>query len=214
VFIFSVKVKEIKEKDEIFYLFTMSDITEIDKLRQKAEELAKAKSEFLANMSHEIRTPMNAILGFAKLLEKEKSQEKQKKYLEIINKSATHLLEIINDILDFSKLQSGKMELDITNVNPYEEFARCVMLFTARAKEKNITLDTDIDINIPECLKFDPVRMQQILSNLIGNAIKFTPEGGKVVLYAKLIKKDDKKAKIKIGVKDTGIGISKEAQNL
>jgi CheY-like chemotaxis protein len=86
------------------------------------------------------------------------------------------------------------------------------MLFMARAKEKNITLDTDIDINIPECLKFDPVRMQQVLSNLIGNAIKFTPEDGEVALYAKLIDKKENRAKIKIGVKDTGIGISEEAK--
>lgn len=120
--IYAVKVNKIIEKDDYFYLLTLNDITEIDKLRVEAENAAQAKGEFLANMSHEIRTPMNGILGFTKLLEQTTLDEKQKRYLQIIDGSTNTLLGIINDILDFSKLQSGKFELDETRINPFIEF--------------------------------------------------------------------------------------------
>lgn len=210
--IYSVKIKELKEESDIFYLFTLSDITEIDNLRHEAENLAKAKSDFLANMSHEIRTPMNGILGFTKLLKQTNLDEKQKRYLGIIDGSTNTLLGIINDILDFSKLQNGKMELDITNVNPFVEFEKIAMLFMARAKDKDITLKIDIDPNLSECVQFDLLRVQQIVFNLLNNAIKFTPEDGEISLYVKLIDQADENIKVQVGVQDSGIGIPKEAQ--
>ena len=177
-----------------------------------AENAARIKGEFLANMSHEIRTPMNGILGFIQLFERTSLDEKQKKFIEIMHTSAKTLLGIINDILDVSKLESGKFELDITEVNPFVECEKASMIFMPKIKEKEIEFSREIDPNITPCLKLDLLRMQQIVSNLLGNAIKFTPERGKILLYMKLLSKTEQKNTLRVGVKDSGIGISKESQ--
>lgn len=208
------------DNDEMEYLVTVGmDITnEIEqqkKLEQAlvvAENAAKIKGEFLANMSHEIRTPMNGILGFIQLFERTILDDKQKKYIDIMHTSAKTLLGIINDILDVSKLESGKFDLDVTQVNPFIEYEKAAMIFMTKVQEKQIVFDVEIDPNISKCVKFDLLRMQQIISNLISNAIKFTPENGKILLYVKMLNKTEDTMQIRVGVKDTGIGISKESQ--
>jgi len=210
--VYSIEVKKISSDREVFYVITLSDITEIKRAKEEAENAAKMKGEFLANMSHEIRTPMNGILGFTSLLNQTTLTEKQRRYLDIVMGSTESLMGIINDILDFSKLESGKFELDMTSVNPFVEFEKMAMLFSAKMEEKQIVYDRIIDPSIPECIEADLLRLRQILSNLIGNALKFTPDGGNVTFYSKLLQKRGDKVELRFGVIDTGIGIPKEKQ--
>ena len=206
--------------DEMEYIVTVgmditNEILQQKKLEQAlvvAENAAKVKGEFLANMSHEIRTPMNGILGFIQLFERTPLDEKQRKFIDIMHTSAKTLLGIINDILDVSKLESGKFELDVTQVNPFIEFEKTVMIYMTKVKEKHIIFTIEMDSNISTCVKFDLLRMQQIISNLISNAIKFTSENGKIVLYVKMLDKIDDTMQLRIGVKDSGIGISQMSQ--
>ena len=208
------------DNDEMEYIVTVgmdvtNSIEQQKKLEQAliiAENAARVKGEFLANMSHEIRTPMNGILGFLQLLERTNLDEKQKKFVDVMHTSAKTLLGIINDILDVSKFESGKFELDITDVNPFIEFEKATMIFMTKIKEKQIVFDMEIDENISQCVKFDLLRMQQIISNLIGNAIKFTPENGKILFYAKALDKTRNSIQLRVGVKDSGIGIPKKSQ--
>ena len=196
----------------IEYIALRTDITEVVKAKERAQSAKKMKSMFLANMSHEIRTPLNAILGFTQLLEKNKNlDEETQKYLRIINSSANTLLKIINDILDLSKMESKNITFDNKEFNPNKVFFDIAYLFLAKAKEKNIDYKIEID-NLPECIKSDEDRLKQVLANLIGNAIKFTHENGKITLSIKVIQEDETKVKLKFSVKDSGIGISKEKQ--
>ena len=200
-------------KGEIIeYIALRTDITELVKAKEKAQEAERAKSMFLANMSHEIRTPLNAILGFTQLLEKDNSlPEKVKGYIKIINSSANTLLRIINDVLDLSKLDAGDFVIEKKEFNPNEVFYDIVSLFEAKVKEKNIIYEVEID-KLPNCIKSDEHRLKQVLANLIGNAIKFTPENGEIKVSIKLLEETDEKVKIKFSVKDTGIGIPKDKQ--
>ena len=179
-------------------------------LQQKVifvEKANNAKSEFLANMSHEIRTPLNAIMGFIELLkEKEEDKEKQK-YLNIVNSSSKNLLELMNEILDFSKIESGKFEIDNNDFNTYEEFKVIKRLFKAKADEKNIHLSVSYN-ELPKYLNSDILRIKQVISNLISNAIKFTPKDKNIFLDIEYSNE-----KLNVFVKDEGIGISKEYQN-
>ena len=200
-------------KGEIIeYIALRTDITELVKAKEKAQEAERAKSMFLANMSHEIRTPLNAILGFTQLLEKDKElPQKAKNYLKIINSSANTLLRIINDVLDLSKLDAGDFVIERNEFNPNEVFFDIVSLFKAKVKEKNINYIIDID-TLPKCIKSDEHRLKQVLANLIGNAIKFTPENGDIKVSIKSLEETKEKVKIKFSVKDSGIGIPKDKQ--
>lgn len=185
---------------------------ELHEARKIADAANASKSMFLANMSHEIRTPMNGILGFSKLLEHSGLNTKQQRYADIINSSANALLGIINDILDFSKLESGKFELDYSKWNPFIEFEKVTALFTAKMDEKKITFERLIDPDVPECIEADLLRLQQVITNLLGNAIKFTPENGKITFYVKRVNVHNGLSVLRIGVKDSGIGIEKSKQ--
>ncbi len=185
------------------------DITPIEIARKREVAANKAKSEFLAKMSHEIRTPLNGIIGMANTLESMGLNVKQYDAVHIILKSADLLLSIINDILDFSKIEAGKMIIEETPFNLREEIEATIQLFTPRAHEKDLQLVSDIQSSVPSQLIGDPFRLKQVISNLIGNAIKFTYEG-KIILSVDLIKKQDGYLNILFSVEDTGIGIPKE----
>ncbi|WP_072682680.1 ATP-binding protein [Arcobacter sp. LA11] len=209
----SIIVPILDSNDDILeYLSFSVDITEHIHSLQQAREAEASKSIFLATMSHEIRTPLNGILGFAKLLETGDIPKKEKGYVDIINSSAKSLLGIINDILDISKIESGKFELERRRFNPFKEFEPAIELFVAKASEKDIDILFYIDPKLPSAIIGDPLKIKQVLSNLIGNAIKFTPKNGDIAIRIELVHKSDSKVMVVFSIKDSGIGIPDEKQ--
>jgi PAS domain S-box-containing protein len=177
--------------------------------RQSAENAKLLQEQFLANMSHEIRTPMNGIQGMTNLLLETPLNSVQENYASIIKRSVNNLLVIINDILDFSKIQAGKLAIEEIGFDLKESINSIKPLFSHRLKKKHLDFELNIDSNIPIFLKGDPYRLNQILINLVGNAIKFT-ETGKIVLEVSLQQASIEKGTLRFSIKDTGIGISKE----
>ena len=171
-----------------------------------AEDAVKSKQQFLSNMSHEIRTPMNAIIGFTKVMLKTDLSAKQKEYLTAIKMSGDALIVLINDILDLAKVDAGKMTFEQTRFKMAQSIAAMLHLFEAKIQEKNLTLVKEYDGNIPEVLVGDPVRLHQIIMNLVSNAVKFTAKGG-ITVSVRLLQEDDASATIEFAVADTGIGI-------
>tara|TARA_Y100000589_G_scaffold155323_1_gene147885 strand:- start:12971 stop:14848 length:1878 start_codon:yes stop_codon:yes gene_type:complete len=182
---------------------------ELVEAKEKAEASSKAKEHFLANMSHEIRTPLNAIDGMAKLLKNTPLDDEQKEYISAMETSTSNLLVIINDILDISKIEAGQLTVEKIGFKPKQLLKDIVKSLQIKAKEKNIFLHLDFDENIPEILIGDPVRINQILINLVNNAIKFTPKGG-VTISVKLNELKDNQAELLFEVIDTGIGIPED----
>ncbi len=183
---------------------------ELEKANKEIKESSRLKEIFLANTSHEIRTPLNAIIGFTNLLLSSELKENQKKYLENIKASGNNLLVVINDILDFSKIESGKLTLEEIEFDFKNLIKHTISTLTVKSQEKGIELKYDISPEIPEVIVGDPVRLNQILINLIGNAIKFTNTGGWVRLMATNGKISDDRIKILFKVEDNGIGIAPE----
>jgi PAS domain S-box-containing protein len=173
---------------------------------QKAEDAVKAKQQFLSNMSHEIRTPMNAIIGFTKVLLKSEHTAKQKEYLSAIKMSGDALIVLINDILDLAKVDAGKMSFEQIPFRLELSIYALLHLFETKIQEKNIKLVIEYDNSIPKVLLGDPVRLHQIILNLVSNALKFTNKGY-ITVTVKLVTEDDESAKIYFAVSDTGIGI-------
>lgn len=189
---------------------------ELEAAKVKAEAAAVAKSEFLANMSHEIRTPMNAIMGFAQLAQNSEEFAEQQLYLSKINSSSRLLLGILNDILDFSKVESGRLELEKIRFSLAELLQQIRDMFTDQARQKRLELLFIVQPSIPDQLIGDPLRLCQILLNLVGNAIKFTGRGS-VTVYVDSIETspsphDIRSIQLKFSVKDTGIGLTKDQQ--
>jgi PAS domain S-box-containing protein len=171
-----------------------------------AENAVKAKQQFLSNMSHEIRTPMNAIIGFTKVLLKTELTIKQKEYLLAIKMSGDSLIVLINDILDLAKVDAGKMVFEQIPFKMAASISAMLHLFETKIMEKNLKLVKEYDDNIPEVLVGDPVRLHQIILNLVSNAVKFTSKG-KITVSVDLLHEDENQAIIRFSVADTGIGI-------
>ena len=183
-------------------------------LAAAAKAASMAKSSFLANMSHEIRTPLNGILGMAQFLEGEPLSSFQRDSVETILESGKTLMMLLNDVLDLSKIEAGKLTIEQTDGNLRNIFLHLQKLFSARAEEKSIALHVQIDADIPEIVKFDPIRVSQCVSNLISNAIKFTSAGSVSVSVTHKVSNSTDYL-VSVAVTDTGIGISEdEARNL
>lgn len=189
-------------------------IAKSDELAQKAEAANKAKSRFLANMSHEIRTPMNAIIGLSRMvLEDNNLPEHQSNHVRRVYQSAQSLLGILNDILDFSKIEAGKLELEETEFEFEQVFAHLNNIAAIRAEEKHLELCYLLDAEIPKTLVGDPLRLGQILVNLVYNAIKFT-EHGHILISVEVLSRRGETIQLKFSVKDTGIGMDQHQQGL
>ncbi len=188
-----------------------SDITQVQRLKkakESAESASRAKSQFLANMSHEIRTPMNGLLGMIELLLDDDLTKRQRKFAHTARQSARNLLGLLNDILDFSKIEAGKLELEIVDFSLRELIHEVAELFAEPCHEKNLELLYNIADEVPTALSGDPIRLRQILSNLVSNAIKFT-ERGEVEIGISI---GEDGSGVRFEVRDTGIGLDPKAQ--
>ena len=197
-------------------LISLDDVTqleenkiELSKAKETAEAANQAKSDFLANMSHDIRTPMNAILGFTELLKRGygRNEADAKKYLETIHSSGKHLLQLINDILDLSKIEAGQLDVERIPCSPHALVREVVDVLGVRAREKGITLEFSAHGEIPATIESDPTCLRRIITNLVGNALKFTERGG-VTVTLRLA--GDAPETIAVDVADTGIGIAQD----
>jgi PAS domain S-box-containing protein len=208
-------LKDLQGK-ETGFIEVIQDISEMEQMtRQQAEAEAasRAKSEFLSNMSHEMRTPMNAIIGMTAIGKAANDIERTKYALGKIEDASTHLLGVINDILDMSKIEAGKLNLSMEDFNFEKMLQRVVNVISFRVNEKGQKFNLFMDKAIPPVLYGDDQRLAQIIVNLLGNAVKFTPGGGSVYLNARLIKEENDVCTIQIEVVDSGIGLSSEQQS-
>lgn len=227
-----VEFKMYKKSGEIFYSLSSVDVINVDgrmqivsafqditerkkmedrlhEAKQLAEDATASKSNFLANMSHEIRTPLNAMLGFSDLLSKTSLSYEQKEYLEAIETSGKNLMGIINDILDFSKIEAGMLSLETVPFSIQQTVHSVYAMFFSKAQKKGLRLFSSVDPNVPSLVAGDPTKFNQILINLIGNAIKFTSEGT-VMIECTVKKLQADKLILQVSIKDTGIGIPHE----
>ena len=202
-----------------YYYYIVHDITdrikserELISAKETAEHASRAKSMFLANMSHEIRTPMNGIIGMTELSLSKSTDDDQKEYLKLVQKSAESLLRVVNDILDYSNIEAGQMKMEKMPFHLQECLKEVIDLFRIGVKQKGLDISLEYDPKIPHNVLGDPVRIRQVLANLIGNAVKFT-HIGKINVAVMLRSIGDKNIEILFKVSDTGIGISKDELN-
>jgi len=182
---------------------------EIETQKEIAESANAAKSRFLATVSHEIRTPMNGVLGIAELLQHTPLSATQTEHVEMIRESAENLLIVINDLLDFSKIEANRMQLEQDPFDLRLVLDQTIGPLRFLAERKGLAIRSVVDPLIPNCLLGDAIRMRQIFTNLVGNAIKFTPSGS-ITITTKFAESDDDEVEIESAVADTGIGISRD----
>ncbi len=199
-------------------LMSLDDVTEMEIIQgelrasqKAADEANQAKSDFLANMSHEIRTPMNAVLGFTEVLRRsdKKMDPTSRKHLDTIHKNGSHLLELINDILDLSKVEAGHFEVERIDCETHQVISDVVEVLGVKAREKGVALTWSVQDKVPRLIQSDPSRLRQMITNLVGNAIKFTSQGAVTVTQrvAYTESQGRKKTWLCIDIKDSGIGI-------
>jgi signal transduction histidine kinase/CheY-like chemotaxis protein len=175
--------------------------------KKQADSANKAKSSFLASMSHEIRTPLNAIIGFINLLRKDETDPKKLEYLTTVQNSSSSLLGVINDILDISKIEDGKLDIESVDFDMHQQVNELIKFYASTLVSKDVRLELNIDSSVPRYLKSDPLRLKQVMSNLISNAIKFSHEDSTVTVDLRY-----KDSQLFVSVRDAGIGISEEAK--
>jgi len=208
--------KEIVKKRGSAEIYTfMSDmIADLEESKELADKANETKSLFLANMSHELRTPLNGIVGFTKFLKSTELDSEQDEFVQIIRKSSEDLLSIINDILDISKIENGNIELEEVFFNPMEMFENVIESYAANASKKDIDFSLWIAPEFSsQLLRSDPVKIKQVLFNLISNAVKFTDKKGTIDVVIEKVSSFNSEVSVKFSVKDTGIGISKDQES-
>ena len=191
------------------FLVSFYDVTDLKQAREAAEQATRVKSEFLSNMSHEIRTPLNAMLGLAQLLEGEALSAEQRHLVQGLRAAGRSLLGLVNDILDLSKLESGRLRVEVRTYAPAAVLAQVESLLGQQARAKGLDFRLEIPAGLSSWLRGDPLRLEQILVNLVGNAVKFTERGG-VRIRVSQQEVDTRTVRLRLEVRDTGIGIGPE----
>ena len=200
-------LEEAKSKEDM-YAYLQSSFQVLHEKEKQSKDEVKLKSQFLSTLSHEIRTPLNAIIGFSKLLKDMDTSEDQKEFLSLVENSSYKLIMIVNDILDLSKINADKMEIENSSFDIFDMVETTASSFTQQTDHKDIEFGLFIDPFLPQYVMGDETKLSQILTNLIGNAVKFTEPYGKINIFVQCLKNNDSKVKIKFAVHDDGIGLT------
>ena len=206
-----IKVRILKQRGIDLYLVQMDDISELERALCKTTEIEQMKTKFLANIGHEFRTPMNGILGFVELLEHTHPTESQNEYIHMIHSSARNLMTNIESLLDLSQMEGGRFTVNSSEFNLFAEMEEMAQLYTSEGQDKGISVSFYVGAKLPTYIQGDLRKLKQIMNNLVNNALKFTPRGGKVVVEIKLLKwTNESRCTIGFSIRDTGQGIPKD----